>query len=480
MGTFQVVFTPSDTGTFDAAITVTSDDGNNPTVDISLTGEVVLVGQNVKLISHLNDYPNIGYSDCWGYTAPNGDEYALLGTIEGVSIVNVTDPNNIVEVDYIPFVSAPPFGWYDMKTYQNYMYVSCEGTTNILMVDLSPLPGPVSIVGTFSGLTSEPHNIFIDTEAALLYAVEDFNFNPTVRIFSLADPENPLQVSTINTSNNGTDSHDLFAQDSVLYIAEGTNPSIGIYDMSDPANPALLKRLNIPAAGYVHQVWVSEDNNYMVTTEETPDKTVKVWDIRDLNNITLVSEYLGESQLAHNAYIKGDYIYISHYESGLKVLDFSNPAAVTEFGFYDTYLQSNIPGFNGAWGVYPFTSNEMIFVSDMQSGLYVLQLEGVVGIEDEKSELPERFSLGQNYPNPFNPTTTLRYALKENGDVTLKIYNELGQLVKTLVNEKQTAGYKEVQWNGTNEFDVKVASGVYIYRIEANDFRQLRKMIFLK
>jgi flagellar hook assembly protein FlgD len=70
--------------------------------------------------------------------------------------------------------------------------------------------------------------------------------------------------------------------------------------------------------------------------------------------------------------------------------------------------------------------------------------------------------------------------LKENADVVLKIYNVLGQLVKTLVNEKQTAGFKTANWDGTNQYGVKVASGIYIYRIEANDFVQSRKMILMK
>ena len=331
--------------------------------------------QNVNLVANVDNYPTLGYSDCWGYTAPNGSEYALLGVNTGVSVVDVTDTTNIVEVDFIPFVTAPPLGWYDIKTYQNYMYVSSEGSFSILIVDLSTLPDSASVAGSFSGSSSGIHNIFIDTTMAILYVIDAGNLNPSVLIFSLADPINPVQLSTIHPGNNGTDSHDAFAQDSVLYVAEGTSPSVGIFDVSDPANPLLLNRLNIPAAGYVHHVWVTEDNNYMVTTEETPAKTVKVWDIQDINNILLVSEYLGGNLLAHNAYFEGDLVYISHFESGLKILDFSDPAAVVEVGSYDTYPQGESPNFRGAWGVYPFTQNGMIFVSDIQTGLYVLQFE---------------------------------------------------------------------------------------------------------
>jgi len=331
--------------------------------------------QNVNLIANVNDYPSLGYNDVWGYTTPEGDEYALLGTVSGVSIVSVSDPENIAEVDYISYVPAPPFGWYDIKTYQNFMYISTEGSLDMLIYDLSTLPDSASLVGSFSQLSSAPHNIFIDTEMGILYAVEDFNFNLVTRIYSLADPMNPVQISSIDTANGGADSHDLFAQDSVLYIAEGLSPTIGIFDVSDPANPSFRARFAIPDGGYAHQVWVSENNKYMVTTEETPYKTVKVWDIQDLDSVLLVSEYLGGSMLAHNAYIDGNVIYIAHYEAGLKMIDFSDPTNVAEIGFYDTYPDKESPGFEGAWGVYPFTGNGMIFVSDIQTGLYILQFE---------------------------------------------------------------------------------------------------------
>lgn len=105
----------------------------------------------------------------------------------------------------------------------------------------------------------------------------------------------------------------------------------------------------------------------------------------------------------------------------------------------------------------------------------------IVGIDDEPlSEIPSEFVLLQNYPNPFNPVTTIQYTLKDPADVELKIYNLLGQEVRILVNQRQSAGYKAVLWDGTDEAGEKVSSGIYIYKIEANGFVQSRKMILLK
>ena len=101
--------------------------------------------------------------------------------------------------------------------------------------------------------------------------------------------------------------------------------------------------------------------------------------------------------------------------------------------------------------------------------------------------VPTVYSLEQNYPNPFNPTTTFRYGLPEVSYVTMKVYDILGQEIKTLVNEEQSAGYKSVMWDSRNEYGSQVASGVYLYRIDAKAVRNtsvsfiaVKKMILLK
>jgi len=104
----------------------------------------------------------------------------------------------------------------------------------------------------------------------------------------------------------------------------------------------------------------------------------------------------------------------------------------------------------------------------------------LVGVTNTSSEVPSSYLLKQNYPNPFNPTTTLRYALKEDVRVSLKVYNLLGQEVRNLVNEHQTAGFKNVLWDGKNNQGKQVPSGVYIYRLEAGSFKMSKKMNLIK
>ena len=99
---------------------------------------------------------------------------------------------------------------------------------------------------------------------------------------------------------------------------------------------------------------------------------------------------------------------------------------------------------------------------------------------DEGINVPKYFSLHQNYPNPFNPTTTLRYDLNKGGLVNVTIYDMLGNVINQLVNEVQNSGYKSIQWNATNSQGDPVSGGVYLYSIEAGEFRQTKKMTLLK
>jgi hypothetical protein len=93
---------------------------------------------------------------------------------------------------------------------------------------------------------------------------------------------------------------------------------------------------------------------------------------------------------------------------------------------------------------------------------------------------PIKYSLSQNYPNPFNPITSLSYDLSENCLVNITIYDMMGRVVKTLLNGSQTAGYKSIQWNATNDRNEPVSAGLYLYTIQAGEFKQTKKMVLLR
>ena len=108
-----------------------------------------------------------------------------------------------------------------------------------------------------------------------------------------------------------------------------------------------------------------------------------------------------------------------------------------------------------------------------------------VNPDKDKNLLPEEFALSQNYPNPFNPRTSIEFSVPIDANVTLTIYNLLGQVVTTLVNEEVSAGHYSTVWNGADNNGFQVSSGIYFYEMKANGnngtaYTQMKKMILLK
>ncbi|MCK4353176.1 T9SS type A sorting domain-containing protein [candidate division WOR-3 bacterium] len=103
-----------------------------------------------------------------------------------------------------------------------------------------------------------------------------------------------------------------------------------------------------------------------------------------------------------------------------------------------------------------------------------------VGVEETTPELPTHFSLAQNQPNPFSKTTVVSFQCPAVSDISLRIYDVTGKLVKTLVDEKRKPGSYKVNWNGTNNSGEMVANGVYFYKLQADNFTRTRKLILLK
>ena len=420
-----------------------------------------------------------GGSDVWGYTAPDGEEYALMGVMDGIAIVRVSD------MEVIDIVPGPTEGFYyynrDIKTYSHYAYAVAQLTgTNqgLMIIDLSPLPDSVRFVGSYiNGSDTLSHNLSIDTATGYAYIVKQGGTG--FRVVNLADPENPEDVITVSVPLS---INDVYARNDTVYVGEYFSGSFSIFDLSDKENPQLLARVDVPNPGIVHNIWPTDDGTHIMTTEETAGKTVKMWNIEDMENIELVGEYLGVNSLAHNTHIMGDFAYISHFTAGVTVVDISDPTNLIEVAQYDTYPLNDNPNYRGCWGAYPFTQNGMVFASDMEGYLTVLQFTetNTSVFEGEPEQIPNKVVLHQNYPNPFNPVTTLRYDLPEQSTVNIIIYDMLGRQFKSLINQTQDAGFKSVIWNATNDFGKPASAGVYLYQIQAGEFVQTRKMVLLK
>jgi hypothetical protein len=129
------------------------------------------------------------------------------------------------------------------------------------------------------------------------------------------------------------------------------------------------------------------------------------------------------------------------------------------------------------------TANNAIYAPIAETGVYAaFTMDIITDVDgDEHGDiLPYQFELSQNYPNPFNPVTTIEYAIPSRCEVTIEIFNVLGQKVRTLVNDIRSAGSYRTEWNGIDDGGRTVSTGVYLYRFSAGDVVQTKKMLLLK
>lgn len=325
-----------------------------------------------------------GGSDCWGWTSPEGVDYAIMGVYNGVVFVNTQ--TMVAE----GFVAGPTGGicgtvaWRDIKTLGHYCYVvsECTGTNQGLQViDMHYLPDSVHLTGTFPVNGSNAwtsHNLSVDSIGEFLYLEGNTTPSTSIYMFNLSNPTSPAYWGSFGISSG---IHDIYAYDDTVYVAEGSSGKFAVWDLSNKLDPKLIVRPTIPDAGYVHNIWPTADRQHCATTEETAGKTVKIWDISLLKNIQLVGEYLAPNGLAHNVHFKDDTLFISHYQSGVAVVDITNPANPTEISRFDTFVLGEGLAFAGAWGCYPFSPNNLIYGSNMDGSLWIMKAQ-IIGLKD--------------------------------------------------------------------------------------------------
>ncbi len=362
------------------------------------------VNNNITLLGQQDKYN--GYSNIWGYTDTRGNEYALVGADVGLSVINITDPTKPVEVDFVP--GPGPTGWREIKTFSHDAYVVSEASfpaqySGVQVVDLSTLPDSVKSFHSYiwpnvSAGEARAHSISVD-EAGYLY-IQGGNTtagtggrNGGVRILSLANPATPAPVSVFSARYV----HDSYTHKNLLFnsnIQDGGR--VDVVDVTDRANPKILTAITYPE-GFSHNSGTSVDGNYLVTTDEIPDASVKIWDIHVLwdndpnnnSNLELVAEVqVPAGSIAHNVHVRGNYAFIAHYTEGVKVLDISDPRNPAEVGYYDSFRQTG-SGFAGDWGVFPYLPSGNFVLSDMQTGLYVLRLDQA-GVGEVRGKITNR------------------------------------------------------------------------------------------
>lgn len=325
--------------------------------------------QNTTLIGALNPHPASGYSDIWGYTTPQGREYALLTARDALCIIDLQNPAAPVEVAHIPL---PYSVWHDVKVHGNYAYVVTDQSGDGLhIVDLSELPDTARQVALKNNYFYNAHNIFIDNGYA--YAIGT-NGGGGMHILDLSNPTNPVRTAYYAASGY---IHDVYVYHDTVIVCAGSSQSYHVVDVTNKSNPVKISESTALPGIYAHSGWMTEDKRYFIGCEEFNVRDITVWDLQDRTSWDLVVPeiQLPQDVIVHNLFIKGNYAHISYYEAGYVVLDITNPAFPVFVGRYDTYPASDGDNYNGAWGAYPYLPSGNVLISDMSTGLYVIRFD---------------------------------------------------------------------------------------------------------
>lgn len=340
---------------------------------ITLSTSGAVMAQNIDLISHI-DYEQLHdtkLNDVWGYTTPTGEEYVLVGARKGVSIVDVTDPENPVEVFW---EAGSESVWRDLKEYNGYAYVTNEEDDGLMIIDMTGLPGGTVPAATYytGPLGNEwetAHNIWID-ENGFAYIFGANRGAGGVIILDLnSDPLNPAEVGTFDDWYV----HDGFVRGDTMYLAHIYEGFFSIVDIADKENPIVLGTRETPSS-FTHNIWPNDANTHVFTTDEVSGAFLGAYDIQDPNNILetdRIRSNPGSGVIPHNVHVLGDFLITSYYGDGVVVHDISDPENMVEVGNYDTYPGTTTT-YLGCWGAYPYFNSGILIAADIENGLFIL------------------------------------------------------------------------------------------------------------
>ena len=336
-------------------------------------------------------------NDIWGWTdSSTGNEYALIGLDNGTAFVDITDEANPVYLGQLP-TATEPSTWRDVKVFGNHAFIVSEAQDHGMQVfDLTRLrnvaspPEVFSADARYTGI-GNAHNIVINEQMGFAYPVGTATtdvFGGGVHFLDVSQPLNPISVGGYGA--NG------YTHDAQVITYNGPDPDysgreifiganetqIAIVDITDKSTPSGISTLGYSQLGYTHQGWFTDDHRYFILGDETDEinfgfnSRTLVFDVSDLDNPSLHTTYLGPTGATdHNGYVLGNQFFLANYAAGVRVLDISqlDSEVIVEEGFFDTYPNGDVAGFNGAWSVYPYFASGKILVNDISFGFFVIK-----------------------------------------------------------------------------------------------------------
>ena len=423
----------------------------------------------------------------------SGDYLYVAYGEKGIRILDISNPSKPEEVGFWEGDSISGFdvgfNFQHLRLWGDFLYAADTRGGIIYLFDISDPTHPRKRVSYELG--EKQHGFTFDVQGEYIYVSMPYYWDPALnegyflfRVIDFSNPDAPVGIARLEIE--GIQQGDIRVFDDHAYVGTQDNGLL-IIDVSDPTNPVQVGNYN--GGAYVRLEFLDGNRAYISVDEEK----LIILDITNPVNPMKVGEFsfaaFSPRKILGGIYVLDNRIYLRlwrifhtpyKYFDRVMVLDISNPADIKKtahFGIGGINLEGTPT--QAICGV-----GDYIYVANFYYGLYILKFTPTNDVEENLTDfiVPQKFSLDQNYPNPFNPMTTISYRLPKTAVVTLRIYNLLGQQVRTLVDEVEKPGYYTAQWDGRDEQGMDLPSGVYFYRlrVDRDKFVETKKMLLLR
>lgn len=407
---------------------------------------------NIDLVSRIvpnddtiEDPTGRRYSGCWAwYQSSKNKEYAISGTSNGTYFIDITVASSPSVCAFVP--GKRKCTWREMKTYQNYCYIVSDDAqpNKFTIVDMQYLPDSVHIVHYGNTYFERGHTIWIDKDKMYIGATTYSTGSSCMTVWSLATPTAPVLLRRAEQDIPPPVFyyvHDMYVRNDTVYASTGWE---GLHVLKLESNNTFSYLGNYKGysqAGYNHSSYLTENGKYLLFCDEVPGGIpIHMVDVQNLGNIQPVKTFLpGSITVPHNPYIIGNkYAFVSCYKDGLYLYDISNPPAVNQLGYFDTYPQGGINTgnydnqvYDGNWGAYVWLPSGNIVANDMHNGVFILNAAAAysttevnpVGIGNQDAKDID-ISI---YPNPVKSKLQLTYDSQQKNQ--LQILDITGKVV---------------------------------------------------
>lgn len=336
-------------------------------------------------------------ADIWGWTDPQTNkEYAIQAHAGGTSFTDISDPEIPVYLGVLPSFTANVL-WRELKVYNNYLYVVADGSFAIphglQIFDLTKLRdviAPTVFVETahYAGF-SNAHTITLNEATGYAYINGSNTCGGAPHMLALSNPTAPAFVGCAGSDGythdaqcvlyHGPDAQ--YQNREICFLAN--EDTVTLVDITNKNAVKQLARKSYSTYAYAHQTWLNQDHSYFLLDDEydefdgnVTNTTTYIWSAADLDNPTITSVFTHPTTcIDHNQHTKDSAVYQSNYTCGLRVYDTTLLAQGTMqlLGCFDTHPANDAAAFAGTWSNFPYYASNVVVVSDIEKGLFILQ-----------------------------------------------------------------------------------------------------------